>query len=100
MKYLAVKNYERFQHYKDRSPVWIKLYNALLDDYAFMALSETNQRHLMMLWLLASRLDNRIPNDQRFIAQAIKARGRVDLQAMIVAGFLLACDDENSAKHA
>jgi DNA-binding NarL/FixJ family response regulator len=31
----SVKNFERFQHYKDRSPPWIKLYNELLDDYEF-----------------------------------------------------------------
>src|SRR5690606_19747530 len=33
--YLTVKNFERFQHYKDRNPPWIKLYNDLLDDYEF-----------------------------------------------------------------
>jgi len=33
MQFLAVKNFERFQHYKDRNPPWIKLHAAVLDDY-------------------------------------------------------------------
>ena len=31
----SVKNWDEFQHYKDRNPPWIKLHNHLLDDYEF-----------------------------------------------------------------
>ena len=33
--YFSVTNYDQQQHYKDRGPTWIKLYNRLLDDYGF-----------------------------------------------------------------
>ncbi len=63
MKTFSVKNFERFQHYKDRSPPWIKLYNELLDDYSFACLDDAAKFHLIAIWLLASRTDNRIPYD-------------------------------------
>jgi hypothetical protein len=43
------KNFEQFQHYKDRNPPWIKLWTRLLDDYEFNELSKENQRDLMMI---------------------------------------------------
>lgn len=93
MRFFSVKNFERFQHYKDRSPPWIKLYNELLDDYAFSALPDASKFHLVAIWLLASRSDNRIPYDPVWVAARINARNRVDLDAMVKAGFLLIIPD-------
>lgn len=87
--YLMVKNFSQLQHYRDRSPVWIKLYNAVMDDEAFLALPDAARGHLMLIWLLASRRDNKIPNDARAVARAIQATSRVDLERLIAAGFLL-----------
>lgn len=87
--YLAVKNFERFQHYKDRSPQWIKLYNDLAEDYGFSRLPDHQKAHLVLIWLLASRIDNRIPADARWIAGKIGATEPVDLDALVSAGFLV-----------
>lgn len=89
MTYLMVKDFARFQHYRDRGPVWIKLYNAVMDDEAFLALSDAARGHLILIWLLASRRDNKLPNDARAIARAIQSTGRVDLERFIADGFLL-----------
>lgn len=89
MDYFSVKNFERFQHYKDRSPPWIKFYNSTLDDYAFTLLPDAARFHLAAIWLLASRTDNRIPNDPEWVKQAIKANVSVDLKALFDAGFLI-----------
>lgn len=87
--YLAVKNFAEFQHYKDRNPVWIKSYTRLLEDYDFLALSDAARSQLMLLWLVASRTDNRIPDDRRWIARAIHATGAVKLDELKAAGFLI-----------
>jgi hypothetical protein len=89
----SVKNFDRFQHYKDRSPPWIKLYNELLDDYAFSALPDASKFHLVAIWLLASRTDNRIPYDPVWVAARISARNRVDLDGLAQAGFIIAISD-------
>lgn len=84
----SVKNFERFQHYKDRSPPWIKLYNELLDDYSFGLLPDASKLHLVAIWLLASRSNNRIPHDPNWIARRISATEKVDLELLRTSGFI------------
>lgn len=93
MKYLAVKNFEKYQHYKERRPPWVKLYNELLDDYAFSCLQDASKAHLLCIWLLASRHNNQLPHDAQWIGRAIQATSPVDLEALISAGFLTTSGD-------
>ena len=48
------KNWSNFQHYKHRSPPWIKLHRNLLDDMHFQRLPIASKALAPMLWLLAS----------------------------------------------
>jgi len=95
MQYLLVKNWRDHQHYKKRSPPWIKLHRAVIEDYAFSTLKDKTKAHLILIWVLAAGTEGRIPNDAKFIASKISAAEPVDLQAMIDAGFLSV--DENLA---
>lgn len=88
-EFLSVRNYDEFQHYRDRTPPWIKLYNAILDDYEFACLTDQQKWHLVAIWLLASRCENRIPNDARWIAKRINAEAAPDLRPLISRGFLV-----------
>lgn len=58
MAFIAPKNWESFQHYKDRSPPWIKLHKKLLDDYEFQCLPVASRALAPMLWLIASEHEN------------------------------------------
>lgn len=49
-----VKNWQTFQHYKGRSPPWIKLHRALLDDYSFGCLPLASKALAPLIWLLAA----------------------------------------------
>lgn len=51
---IEIKNWAQFQHYKDRTPPWIKLYRTLLDDRQYRQLSDLAARFLIDLWLLAA----------------------------------------------
>ena len=73
-KWYYVKNWYRFQHYKDRRPPWIKLHRSIETDPAFQSLSEADQWRLVKLWLLASDMDGRFPNDVAYV----RARLRLD----------------------
>ena len=95
--HIEVKNFEKFQHYKDRMPPWIKLYNELLDDYEFSRLQDASKLHLVMIWLLASRYENRIPNDAVWIARRINATEPVKLDCLVKAGFIRICGDASTA---
>jgi hypothetical protein len=95
--YLEVKNWKHFQHYKNRSPQWIKLYRDTLADYAFSRLHDASKMHLVGVWLLASEANGRVPNDPEWIARRIAATEPVDLQALIDAGFLVPAGRKQSA---
>jgi hypothetical protein len=84
-----VKNFESFQHYKDRAPPWIKLYNELLDDYDFGQLPDASKMHLVAIWLLASRSENKIPYDDAWVAKRINATEPVNLALLAGKGFIL-----------
>jgi hypothetical protein len=94
--YFGVKNLEKFQHYKDRNPPWIKLYNELLDDYEFACLQDASKLHLILIWLLASRSDNRIPFNEKWVAAKINASEPVDLDALVSSGFLFVYDSASN----
>jgi hypothetical protein len=86
--YLEVKNFDQFQHYKQRNPPWIKLHAAMMDDYDFAQLPEVARFHLMGIWVLASKTGNKIPADPEWIERRINAQSPVDLELLITAGFV------------
>jgi hypothetical protein len=89
MKYLYVKNWEKFQHYKDRNPPWIKLHRDLLRDYEFTCLQDASKLLLMLLWLLASQLDNKIPHDLDWLKTQLGINKKPDLKELIKQGFIV-----------
>lgn len=79
MNYLQVRNWPRFQHYKDRNPPWIKLYTELQGKWEWVTLPDTAKAHLVGLWMLAAQMGNRIPDDPGFIASKIGAMSVKDV---------------------
>lgn len=51
---MKIKNWPKFQHFKDRRPPWIKLYRDLLDDDEWFSLPPISAKALVTIWLLAS----------------------------------------------
>lgn len=88
MQYFRVVNWDRFQHYGKRSPPWIKFYNSALEDPAIGTLPDEQKAHLFGIWLLASRLENKLPLDEAFIAKRINASKPVHLKVFMDLGLL------------
>jgi hypothetical protein len=85
-----VKGFSKFQHYGDkRNPPWIKLYNNVLEDYEIAKLDDVKKAHLFAIWLLASRYQDDIPLDNKFIQNKINANHPVDLDFFVKSGFIL-----------
>jgi len=49
-----IRNWAKFQHFKDRNPPWIKLHKKILDQRDINLLSDCHFRVLVGLWLIAS----------------------------------------------
>ena len=67
MKYITIPNLGKHQHYKDRRPPWMKLHATLLQDYEFSLLNDAEKYQLISLWLLATQLDNKLPDDEKWL---------------------------------
>jgi hypothetical protein len=59
-----IKNWAKFQHFRDRKPPWIKLYRELLDDREWHSLDPKAAKTLVMLWLLASENEGSLPDEE------------------------------------
>jgi len=90
---IRCKNWEEFQHYKDRDPPWIKLHKRLLDDSAFHRLPDASRALAPMLWLLCSETrDGTIKDATAEIAFRLRMpEKRVEdaLGPLIKAGFFI-----------
>lgn len=51
---IRIKDWSKFQHFKDRTPPWVKLYRDILDDPDWHDLDGQSAKVLTMLWLIAS----------------------------------------------
>jgi hypothetical protein len=87
-RYLAVKNWDKFQHYKQRNPPWIRLHRTLLRDHKFNLLTEVEQWMLVRMWLLASETDNHMAYDEKWVRRAINSTRKVPLDKFVEMGFL------------
>jgi hypothetical protein len=92
MKFLVVKNWSTFQHYKNRNPPWIKLHRALIDDYQFCSMSDAAKGHLILLWLYASQNNGQIPYDVPFLERKLSVKA-LDLALLLDRGFLIPLND-------
>jgi hypothetical protein len=92
VKFLAIKGFDAFQHYRNRRPPWIKFYADVLTDAAMMQLPEAAQAQLFKLWLLASQMGNPLPNNPKLLAGKIATQGKSYLPLLIEAGFVVLTD--------
>jgi hypothetical protein len=58
----TIKNWAKFQHFKDRRPPWIKLYRDILDDKEWHKLDPIAAKDLVSFWLIASEYDGELPD--------------------------------------
>jgi len=62
--WIRILNWRDYQHYKDRSPPWIKLHREqVLDNRRYRALADASKAVLVDLWVLASERDGKVKYD-------------------------------------
>lgn len=68
MRYVSVRNLERFQHYTKRRPPWVKWYTSVLKDEHMASLSPGARLVYALMLLVAAEHDNRVPEDAGWLA--------------------------------
>jgi len=83
-----VKNWARFQHYKDRSPEWIKLHFAILASEDWAMLADASKLLAVVCMLVASRHGGMVPNKPAYLKRIAYLDETPDLAPLISCGFL------------
>ena len=73
-----IKNWSKFQHFKDRRPPWIKLYRDILDDMEWFKLDPVAAKALVMIWLIASEDDGQLPDVETLAFRLRKSNSEVE----------------------
>ena len=83
MSTIRPKNWDDFQHYKNRRPIWIKLHRTLLDDFDFHGLPLASRALAPMLWLLAGDYEQaNIPLDYAMLGFRFRMSSKEAEQAI------------------
>lgn len=73
-----VKNWDEFQHYKDRRPPWIKLHRTILEDRKWFKLSYASRSLAMCIWLIASEHEDHLSGIVSDNIEDLAFRARMD----------------------
>ena len=85
--YIVIPNWGKFQHYKDRRPVWIKAYVDLLGRDEWWELTDSERGVLFLIWLEYAACGKRLKVARVLAGGRQKSRRRA-LQRLNDAGFL------------
>lgn len=91
---MRIRNWETFQHYKHRSPPWIRLYRTLLDNPDWYALPGGAAKLLVELWMLASEKDGELPDSGTLAWRLRRAEDDVEicLKSLVDGAFIIPDD--------
>jgi len=87
MRYRVVE-WQKYQHYKDRNPPWIKLHFALLSSRTWVMLDDASRVLAIACMLLASRDNGEISCDAKYIKRVAYLNHTPNFKPLIECGFL------------
>lgn len=94
--YFTIRNWEKYQHYKDRCPPWIKLHYELLTSPDWVMLDDASKLLAVVCMLIASRNNGNIPNNPRYIQKVGQLDHKPVFLPLVNSGFLLFSGDAST----
>ena len=85
---IRIKNWEEYQHYKDRHSPWFKMYGNIVSTHWWVMGSDASKLLAMCTMLLAHRTDNKIPLDLPYIKRFCNLESEPDFVPLVDAGFI------------
>jgi hypothetical protein len=97
MRYIAIREWAKHQHYSDRSPPWIKLHRDILTSATWVASDDATRVLAVALMVLASQCNNRIMADPDYIKRVAYLNKSPDLSKLVAVGFIDFVDENGVA---
>lgn len=88
-RWIVIPKWDRFQHYKDRQPPWIKNYTELMSDDAYRSLPLGTRGILHGIWMEYARGRRLLRGDSLSVSRALGQRVlTAQLDSLAQAGFI------------
>jgi hypothetical protein len=85
--FLKIKNWEKFQHYKDRNPPWIKLHAEILTSMTWVSLDDASRVLAVASMVIASKNDGMVPTNPDYMMRVAYLNQKPDFLPLINIGF-------------
>lgn len=85
---LSVRNWTKFQYYKDRTPPWIKLHYELLTSPDWVMIDDASKLLAVVCMLVASRNEGCVPNNPAYLKKVGQLAKLPSFKPLIDCGFL------------
>ena len=82
-----IRNWAKFQHYKDRNPPWIKLHYELMSSVDWVMADDQTRLLMVVCMMIASRHDGYVPNNPDYIQKMSHINKKPDLVSLCNTGF-------------
>jgi len=89
---LRIRNWQKFQHYKDRRPPWVKFHFSTLSSKDWVNSGESDRILMLVCMLISSQseyMDGRFEADPEFIRNVAHLTNLPNFQRLIDSGFLV-----------
>jgi len=97
MTHFRIIEWETYQHYRDRSPPWIKLHRDTLASRTWVTASDSERVLAIACMLLAALHDNKIPADPGYIRRVAYLHEDPNLQRLADLQFIEFIDSQGNA---
>lgn len=88
MQKLRIKNWHKYQQYKDRNPTWFKVHKSMLTSRDWVLLDNDGRALMIALMMMACTFDDSlIPHDEDYICRVAYFK-KVNIKPLIDIGFL------------
>jgi hypothetical protein len=88
LTFIRIKEWQKYQHYKERNPPWIKLHRGTLSSETWVTLDDASRVLAVALMLLAAEKGNRIPAKPDYLKRVAYLHSEPDLRPLVEVGFI------------
>jgi hypothetical protein len=93
-----IKNWAKFQHYKDRNPPWIKLHVEILASEDWVMLDDASKLVMIVCMIVAAKFDGIVSDDAAYFRRVAYLNKTPNLKPLIECGFLQPLSDASGAE--
>ena len=86
--FLRICQWEKYQHYRDRNPPWIKLHQELVTSITWTLADNASRVLAIALMMLAAKTGNNIPADPEYVKRVTYLHEVPDFSQLLHLGFI------------